>query len=152
MQRLPERISYLQGLGQGMNIQDSGPQGRMIAEMLAVMADMAGVIGRLEEDIEEIRDYVESLDNGLCQLEDDIYGDEEEEPEYIELRCQNCGEEIYFEADVLENKDKIEVICPNCNEVVFVNDGSFDNHHAVIKEDPNGHKEEHAGHASTSSS
>jgi len=123
MQRLPERISYLQGLGQGMNIQESGPQGRMIEEMLAVMADMAGAIGRLEEDMEEIRDYVESLDDGLCQLEDDIYGDEEEETEYIELRCQNCGEDVFFESDLLDDDDVIEIVCPRCHEVVFVSDG-----------------------------
>jgi DNA-directed RNA polymerase subunit RPC12/RpoP len=50
----------------------------------------------------------------------------------IELVCSNCGERLYFDADILNDEETVEVVCPTCNEIVYVNDGSFDFEPAYI--------------------
>ncbi|MGE5416868.1 MAG: CD1247 N-terminal domain-containing protein [Acidobacteriota bacterium] len=125
MKKLAEKISYLQGLGEGMNVAEGGPQGRMIAEILDTLAEVADTITGLRRDVEDLRVYVESIDDGLMELEGDIY-EEADANDFIEVQCKKCGETVYFESDLLEDDDVIEVVCPKCNEVVYVNDGSFD--------------------------
>jgi len=139
MKKLSEKISFLQGLSEGMNIMDSGPQGKLIMEILDAMSDMVEAVNEIRGEFEDFKIYVESIDNDLMDLQEDLY---EEDEDYIEVTCKNCGEDVYFEADCLDDEDVIEVICPKCNEVVYVNDGSFDFEPAVIDDnrsaaDPN---------------
>lgn len=133
MKKLSEKISFLQGLGEGMNIMDNGPQGKLIVEMLDAMSDIVDYIDELRNEFEDFKIYVETIDNDLLDLEEDIYG--EDEDDQIEITCNNCGEIVYFDAGYLDDDDVIEIICPKCNEVVYVNDGSFDFEPAVIDRD-----------------
>jgi hypothetical protein len=133
LKKLSEKISFLQGLSEGMNVMDNGPQGKLIIEMLDVMSDMVDYMYELRSEFEDFKIYVESIDNDLLDLEEDMYG--EDDDDYIEVTCKNCGEDVYFEASCLDDEDVIEVICPKCNEVVYVNDGSFDFEPSVMEED-----------------
>lgn len=134
MKKLSERISFLQGLSEGMNVVD-GPQGKLIIEMLDAMSDMVDYIDELRSEFEDFKIYVETIDKDLLGLEEDMYGDDD--GDYIEVTCEKCGEDVYFDASCLDDEDVIEVICPKCNEVVYVNDGSFDFEPDVMDGDPN---------------
>ena len=123
MKAISEKVSYLQGLSEGLNFSDGNPQGRIISGILEVLDEMAGTLGALRCDIEGIKDYVESLDEDLCDLEENMM---QETREVVEVECPACGEELYFEADLLNDDDVLEIICPSCDEVIYINDGSFD--------------------------
>ncbi len=128
-----EKISYLQGLSEGLNISDSSPQGKIISGILAVLDDMADNMLNMQCEFEEFKEYVESIDDDLFELEENILNEEE----FIGVKCQSCGKEIYFESCWLDDDDddSLEIICPNCNEVIFVNDGSFDHDFNHIPEE-----------------
>lgn len=141
MRDISERVSYLQGLSEGLNVSDNSPHGKVIAGILGVLEDMATSISSLEMDMEDLKDYIECIDDDLTDLEEQI-----DEEDRIELECSNCGERVYFDADVLDDEDMIEVICPSCNEVVYVNDGSFDFEPAFIDEEYDYDSEETTEH------
>lgn len=132
MKDISERVSYLQGLSEGLNIKDNSPQGKVIGGILEVLEEMAEIITNFQYELGNFEEYMESIDDDLMELEENIFYDEdfgyddEDEEDIIELKCGNCGEELYFNADILDDDDTIEIVCPRCNEVVFVNDGSFD--------------------------
>jgi len=128
LKNLSERISYLKGLSEGINVAELGPQGKIMNGILDVLEGVIDDICVLRTEMEEFKEYVQSIDDDLNLLEEDIYGDD-----YIYMTCKKCGEEVYFDADVLEDDDVIEIICPKCNEVVFVNDGSFDFEPSVME-------------------
>lgn len=136
MKDIPERVSYLQGLSEGLNISEGSPQGKIIAGMLGVLQELAEEVLSMKCDMEAFKEYVENIDDDLFNLEERVMNSQEDDSYYdedddvIEVKCANCGEELYFEADLLEDEDVIEIICPECNEVVFINDGSFDFEHA----------------------
>lgn len=121
---ISERVSYLQGLSEGMNLTSESPHGKIISGMLNVMNDMAEEIIIMQEDMEDVKEYIESIDDDLYDLEETILDDE-----FLELKCSNCGETLYIERDILQEEEELEIICPACNEVVFVNDSSFDFDH-----------------------
>ena len=63
-----EKISYLQGLSEGLNISDSSPQGKIISGILAVLDDMADNMLNMQCEFEEFKEYVESIEIGRAHV------------------------------------------------------------------------------------
>ncbi len=133
MKDISEKVSYLQGLTEGLNISDGSPQGKIISGMLGVLEEITDEIINMRNEFEDFKEYVESIDDDLFDLEENV-NNENADSDYIEVKCSNCGEQLYFSSDVMDDDDVIEIICPNCNEVVFINDGSFDYEPAYIND------------------
>lgn len=132
---ISEKVSYLQGLSEGLNVSDGSPQGKIIAGILAVLEDINGEIINIKSNFEDFKEYVESIDDDLFDLEENLNRDDDSD--YTEVKCASCGEKLYFSSEVMDDDDVIEIICPNCNEVVFINDGSFDYAPAYIQDQEN---------------
>lgn len=122
MRDINEKVSYLQGLCEGLNVSDGNPQGKIITGILGVLDDISGILVDMRSEFNIVKEYIESIDDDLFELEENFKQDKN----IVELTCDNCGEELCFDADLVEDDDVIEIICPRCNEVVFINDGSFD--------------------------
>ena len=125
MKDISERVSYLQGLSEGLNVSDGSPQGKIIAGVLGILDDINYEIMSMKSNFEGFREYVKSIDDDLFDLEECLNQDGENNFEYREIACPNCSEKVYFSCEVMDDDD-IEIVCPSCNEVVFINDGSFD--------------------------
>ena len=145
MKDLMQKVAYLQGLADGLNLEES-KEGKVISEMLGVMEEMVDYMGFLKEEQEELEDYMESIDSDLADLEDDFFDDEcdececgceEEDDDFVEIECPSCHEEVCFDAEVLFDDDLIEVTCPVCDTVVFVNgdEEDLDEEEADFKEE-----------------
>ncbi len=125
MKSITEKVSYLQGLCEGLNVSDSGPNGKIIFGMLQAMEDMADMIEAMQQEIGSLQEYMEDMDDEILELEEKIWGTESDDQDIIELQCLNCGEQLYVETSIMDD-DVLEITCPNCNTVVYINDGSFD--------------------------
>jgi len=130
LQDISEKVSYLQGLSEGLNITEGSPQGKIISGILNVLNEMADEINGIQKDFEDMQEYIESVDDDLFDLEESVTDEG-----FLELECQGCSEQLYIESDILDDEDVIEVICPRCNDVIFVNDGSFDHQHLPVDEE-----------------
>jgi hypothetical protein len=118
---ISEKISYLQGLSEGLNISDGNPQGKIVSGILGILDDFSVIVADMSSEVNIVKEYIESIDDDLFELEENLL-----DRDVIEVTCDNCGEELCFDADLMDDEDVIEIVCPRCNEVVFVNDGSFD--------------------------
>ena len=106
---ITEKAAYLKGLFDGYEIDATAKEGKIISELLTLVADMADEISALKADNRELHEYVEELED-----EDDDEYDDDEESEYYEIVCPSCGEVVCFD-DTLEED---ELICPACGELV----------------------------------
>ena len=122
MESLKSRVAYLQGLADGMDLPMQSKEGRLFNGIINVLQDFADQIEGLEEAQDQLEDYVETIDEDLYTLEEDLNECECDDEDYVEVDCPGCGETVMFHSDILEDEDIIEVTCPNCDEVVFVND------------------------------
>ena len=123
---ITEKAAYIKGLFDGYEIDTAKKEGKIISEMLTLIADMADEISALKADNRDLHEYVEELDHDLGELEEEIYfGDDydededyedydEEDSDYYEIECPSCGEVVCFD-DSLEDD---ELVCPACGELV----------------------------------
>lgn len=120
MSQLKERVAYLQGLVEGLDITDSTKEGKAIKVISDVLKEMACAIEELAEAHEDLEDYIDSIDDDLSDVEDEVYGED-----FAEVTCPNCGAAI--EVDILALEDpETEVICPECGEAFTSDDVDWD--------------------------
>lgn len=122
LQHLRERISFIQGLAEGINLGANSREGRLLGEMISVLGDMADSIAEVKMAQNQLEQIVESMDDDLVQLEEDVY-DEDDDEDLVEVECPSCQEMVCFDAELLDEEGILEVTCPTCDEVVFTHDG-----------------------------
>jgi len=130
---LRQKVSYLRGLMEGLDIKDDSKEGKIFNAILEILDDISEEIFEIHTVQEEIEAYLDSMDEDLSDLEEEVYEDSEYEDDeldpdedYVEVVCPDCGDTVCFEADILDDEDLIEVTCPNCDAVVFTNDEEYD--------------------------
>ena len=120
---ITEKVAYLKGLAEGMELDTSKKEGKLLAAMIDV----------LKEAQEELGDGLDAVSDDLEDVEELLYGEDDEEEDSIEedldgedcfaTTCPSCEETIYFDDTVLEEG---EVICPNCGEKLEFDFASLD--------------------------
>ena len=122
---ISEKVAYLKGLAEGMELDTEKKEGKLIAAIIDLLDDIA-------LELEDLKDYADELGDGLDAVSDDLedvedvvfedWDDEDDEYEEDELdededcyatTCPTCEETIFFDDSILEDG---EVICPNCGE------------------------------------
>ena len=121
MNHLFERVAYLQGLADGMGLDGTTKEGKILNEIIEVLEDFAEAINELSDDIVDIDEYLEAIDSDLSDIEDDVYNDEFEDDDYDEIVCPECGETIFVDDESLyDDGCETEITCPNCDNVIVV--------------------------------
>ena len=122
MSRISEKVAYLDGLMEGLNIQED-KYAKIFTAIVDALDLVAEEISDHEDTLADLDDSVEEIFENLDEYDDFLYGDEDEEEEdefdeddFFEIVCPNCGETIYFDQDMLDTPDGL--ICPNCNEPI----------------------------------
>ena len=139
-----EKAAYLKGLVEGLGIDETTKEGKVIKAMSELLCEMAQAIDGIDEDVTQAYDQINDLSEELEDLEADLYEDDEEADEdeaddaeaeededdnadvasepYYEVACPACGETVYVSEDDL---DAGEAICPSCKvafEVALADD------------------------------
>ncbi len=129
-----ENAAYLKGLFEGYGIDKDKPEGKIMAEMIKLIGDMADIVNALESENKELREYIEEIDDDLGCVEKDFYfdGDDEdddddyddededdENAEFYQVTCPHCGEEVCFD----DSLDPESLVCPACGEQIDVSCG-----------------------------
>ena len=124
---ITEKVAYLKGLAEGMDLDTGKKEGKLLAAIIDVLEDIALELSDIEDAQEELGEGLDAVSDDLEDVEDLLYGegDEEDDDSEYELddlgededcyatTCPTCEETIYFDESVLEDG---EVICPNCGE------------------------------------
>ena len=111
-----EKIAYLKGLMEGMNVDTESNEGKLFAAVVDVLDEIALEVEDLTDEVMELGDRLDVISDDLSDVEDIVYDDddddeEDEEEECYATTCPECEEEIFFDDTMLEDG---EIICPNC--------------------------------------
>ena len=141
---MKENSAYIKGLLDGVDLDRTTAEGKVIAALCEIVDRMAAEIDSLNEKLETANAYIEELDEDLgcveelvyedlgcdCGCEDDddcdccdddcgccdCCDDEEEDDDdgFLCVMCPNCGDTIYIEDTV----DPMDVVCPSCQKPI----------------------------------
>lgn len=129
---LNEKMSYLQGLLAGLELDTSTKEGKAITQMAEVMSELVLYVDDLQSQVDELTELCDILDQDLGSVEDDFYDDDEFE---CSGDCDNCEEDDWrdeddddfddFDDD--EDDDELyEITCPSCGDTILLDEGMLE--------------------------
>lgn len=116
---LTEKVAYLKGLCEGLGIDESTKEGKVIAKIVEVLDDFASEILAIYDTEDELQAQIDEIDEDLAFVEDYLFDDEDDDEELDfdveDIECPYCGEPIAIDADILDSDDDF-IVCPACGK------------------------------------
>lgn len=116
-----EKAAYLRGLAEGLNLDETKPETKIIKAMLDVIDDLALTVADLDDELALVSEQIDAVDEDLDELESCVYDELDDEcpddgdEDYYEIECPACHEIICVDGDILEDGS---INCPNCDELL----------------------------------
>ena len=118
---LTEKISYIRGLCDGLELDESKPEVKVLNAIVDLLDDMAFEVSDMEELYDELSAQVDEIDQDLADVESDVYDDEDydiedyddedddydfddEENPFYEVTCDSCGQKLNVSDTVSASK------------------------------------------------
>lgn len=79
MDYLGQKVSYLKGLAEGLGIDESSKEGKLLLHIVDTLEDFADALAETIENQVDLEEYVNFIDEDLADLEEDIYGEDEDD-------------------------------------------------------------------------
>jgi len=119
---ISEKVAYISGLAEGMNITSETNEGKLTLAMLDVLKDIALELEEFDETLDDMAEIVGDLEEQVEDLEDELYSDDYDDFDYdeddlYEINCSNCGNSVAIDIALLESG---VVNCPNCGEKIQI--------------------------------
>ena len=118
---LNKKAAYLQGLVDGLGVDENTKEGKIIKAMAALLGEMADAIAAMDEDLTHAYDQINDLSEELEDLEADLYEDEDDDEDEDDEDDEDDEEDADdANDDDIASEPFYEVACPNCGETVYV--------------------------------
>jgi DNA-directed RNA polymerase subunit RPC12/RpoP len=121
---ITEKSAYIKGLAEGLALDESKPESKVILKLLDLVNDIALSVSDIEAEVEDIENRVDEIDEDLGEVEDIIYDDDDDDDcdcdcdcsdsdDMFVVKCPSCGEKVYLDESLLLDG---EIDCPGCGE------------------------------------
>ena len=124
--KLPEKAAYLKGLMEGLNIDTTKAEGKLLAAIIDMLDETAESVADLYDVVDAVSDELDSIEEDLDAIEEYLldeeeYDEAEDDDEFdfgddeviYEVTCPVCGEVIDLDEDIMEEGS---IVCPQCGE------------------------------------
>lgn len=112
-----ERVEYLKGLFEGLEIDTGKKEGKLYKGMLETMEELAQSVADLQEQNNELLDEMDDIYEELSAITEDFLDEEEEElgedEALYQVICPTCGEVTYLDEEMLAEGS---TSCAACGE------------------------------------
>lgn len=119
-----EKISYIKGLAEGLSLDDTTKEGKVLSAIIDLLGDITEEICDIEDGCDELMEQIDAVDEDLSAVEELLYGDDDCDcdcdgcddcdcdcdDEVYEIECPACNDVIYLDSQMLEEG----MTCPNC--------------------------------------
>ncbi len=146
MMSLTEKLAYIQGLCEGLALDDTTKEGKVLLAIVDLLDDLTDTVVQLDNDVDQIFDEIDAIDEDLTDVEDALlYDDEDEEDDDCccgghghhhhhgdhECKCGCHDDEDEDEewdddedlSDLFDEENPLyEITCPKCGEIVCMDE------------------------------
>ena len=140
--QLKEKAAYLKGLMEGLAIDDSTKEGKVLLAMQGLLAEICDAVSTLDDDLDQVYDELDAMDADMDEREEAVFGEDgeadedgEEDGVRYELTCPNCGAVTVVDEDTLLSE---EIACQNCGAALDIEFGESDEEEAAGSDEKKG--------------
>ena len=132
MMTLTEKLAYIKGLADGLGVDETTKEGKILLALVDLMDDVTTAVTELEGDMDQAYEELDAIDEDLTDIEEFLWEDDEDECD-----CCDCDDEWDDEDwddedecccghdhddDELFDGGIYEITCPKCGEIVCMDE------------------------------
>ena len=126
MMTLTEKLAYIKGLAEGLGVDETTKEGKVLLALVDLLDDVTTAVSELESDMDQAYEELDAIDEDLTDIEDFLWEDEDED----ECDCCDCDCDDDDECDCCDCEDDdelfdggiYEITCPKCGEIVCMDE------------------------------
>lgn len=129
MDDLMSRSAYLKGLADGMKLDTESNEGKLFSSIIDLLGAIAEKVSDIDDEQGFLADQIDDMSEAMEMLGDEVFslnGDDDEEEGLYQITCENCGEEIAFTDEDLDDLTDGSFACPSCGEIIELEFGGCD--------------------------
>lgn len=114
---LSEKAAYLKGLMDGLTVDDSTKEGKILLALYDVVKEICETVDTIDADVDDIVEFCSAVDEDLADVENAVFDDDD-------CDCDCCGDDCDCCdcCDCDDDDDTYEVVCPTCGDTIELND------------------------------
>lgn len=129
---LSNKVAYLKGLMEGLKIDDTTPEGKILGIIADILDEMALTVEDIADEVDEVVEIIDQLDEDLGDVEEEVYFSDDcdcdddcccdyddyedfDDEELYECVCPTCGNTICLGENIIAEGS---TDCPNCGELL----------------------------------
>ena len=91
---ISEKVAYLKGLAEGLNLDTDSKEGKLIAAIIDVLDDMAEKFAEVDDEPCDVEDGLDAVSDDLSDVEETLYFalDDDEDDLEVEVEVDDKGE------------------------------------------------------------
>ncbi len=125
---LSQKVAYLKGLMDGLKVDESTNEGKILKVMADILDEMALTVEDIADEVDEVVELVDTLDEDLGDLEEEVYFSDDCDDNCCDDDCC-CDDDDDFGFD--DGDEMYECVCPSCGDTIclgenIIAEGSID--------------------------
>lgn len=120
--KLSEQMSYLRGLVDGLDIDMTTKEGKVLGQVLEVLQATVLYVDDLQDQVDELTELCEDLDADLGDVEEFLLDEDEE----LDFDDEDDYDDDEDDCDFDEEEDLYETVCPTCENTIVLADSILD--------------------------
>lgn len=114
MEHTQKQVAYLEGLREGLGLDETTREGKLLAGLLEAFQAVQQDLADLAAQGQYLEDYINELDDRLRDLEDLFFEEDDGERNLYEFLCPSCREVFLVTGEITVDDETMEIICPHC--------------------------------------
>ncbi len=122
---LSEKAAYIKGLMDGLKIDDSTNEGKVLLALYDLVSDIANTVDEIDADVDDIVEFCNVLDEDLQTVEDYLLDEDDDDDDDCDCDCCDCccDEECDCDCDECDcdccyEDDVYTCVCPTCGDTI----------------------------------
>ena len=122
MMTLTEKLAYIKGLAEGLGVDETTKEGKVLLALVDLLDDVTTAVSELESDMDQAYEELDAIDEDLTDIEDFLWEDEDEDCDCCDCDDDDCDCCDCDEDDELFDGGIYEITCPKCGEIVCMDE------------------------------
>lgn len=120
---LTEKAAYLKGLMDGLSIDASTKEGKVLLALYDVVNEICETVDTIDSDVDDIVEFCSTMDEDLGDVESYLF-DDDDDCDFDDCDCDECEDcDCDCDCDECDCGDcEYEVVCPTCGDTIMIND------------------------------
>ena len=118
MSDLTKEAAYIKGLFDGMKLDSQKDETKILSSIISFLEKTADERDMLDQEQGFLADQIDDVEEVIDVVAEEISDEYDDDADEYQIKCDNCGNNVHFTGDDIDDLVEGNFDCPYCGETV----------------------------------